>query len=308
MTLEELRDRVYALYAEGRFDQALHVLEAERDALGGHEATGTFWATCLLSVAGRPDEAVATLQAGLDRGLWWSGSLLNWESDLDAVRGRADFRKLAGESDRRMRAGRTTTPVLVVHRPERPTGALLIALHGASSTAEAFAPHWEAAARFGVTVAVPEPAFPSTSDADGFSWSEPGVGDEVEAILARIRADHAIDPDRIVLAGYSQGGRLAVEMALRAEPFPVRGVISVAAGLRSRAKPPMPDLPASAPRFWFLTGEGDFSREAIEACHDALLARGVASSLEVVPGLGHELPGDFAERLPAALDWVLRQP
>jgi predicted esterase len=304
MTFEELGGAVFALCSQGRYEEAIGLIEQEGDALRGHEARGVFWTACLRSVAGDPDHALAVLREALDRGLWWSPVSLEWDSDLEALRAHPEFRELVEASGRKMRGAATADePVMVVRDPEHPTGAVLLALHGASSSAATFAPRWEAAAALGVIVAVPQSPYASTSDGDAFTWPEPGVEEEVTETVARLREQRPVHLDRVVLAGFSQGGRLAVDMALRGEPFPVRGVITVAAGLGPGTE--VPGLRRGAPRFWFLTGERDVGRDAIEAGDEALQACGFDSRLEVMPGLGHAFPDDFQDRLPEALEFVL---
>lgn len=46
-------------------------------------------------------------------------------------------------------------------------------------------------------------------------------------------------------------------------------------------------------------------REPAERLDGMFREAGVASHLEVVPGLGHAFPEDFADRLPEALSFVL---
>ncbi len=305
MTFEELEQRIYSLYREERYEEALRVLEEEREAMEGRAALAAVWTACLQCVGGQAGPALATLERALADGMWWSPVTLRREDDLVALRGRGRFEAVIEVSDRRMRAERRGDPVLLLIEPKEPSGTLLIALHGAWSTAAGVAPRWEPAAETGVTVAVPQSPFASTSDVGLFSWPEPGVEEEVAATLVRVRASRR---DRVVLGGFSQGGRLAVVMALRGAPIAVSGVIAVGAGLlpEERVDVPAPGPHASA--FWLLTGEHDHSRSAVEAVHAALVDRGYRSFLEVVPALGHEFPDDFARRLPKALDWVLEAP
>jgi predicted esterase len=305
MTFEELDERVLTLYAEGRYAEALDLLERERTAVAGHPAVAAFYVACLHCVDGSPNIALDTLERGLAAGLWWSPVTLGRESDLAPLRGRAEFGALLRESDRRMRAARVTEPVMRISRPERPSGTLLVVLHGAWSTAADVAPYWEEAAGAGVTVAVPQSPYPVTSDGGRFSWPEPGVQEEVSDALSRVKASEAFDPDRVILAGFSQGGRLAVDMGARGEPFPVDGVITVGAGLLPEENPLVPGPGRVAPPFWFLTGEHDHGRESVERFHATLTDRGYRSRLDVVAGLGHSFPDDFAQRLPGALEWVL---
>ncbi len=155
---------------------------------------------------------------------------------------------------------------------------------------------------------MPQSSFPASSDGDDFAWPEPGVEDELRAAVGGLQESHDVDAERLLLGGFSQGARLAVDMALRGEPFAVRGVVTVAAGVRPGTEVPAWRRDEAPPLLWFLTGERDVSREAIEELHMTLRDRGFGSRLEVVPDLGHEFPADFGDRLAEALGWVLGGP
>ena len=304
-----LSDRVYALYAEGRYGAALELLRDQGPAFPEWSATTAFWTACLEAMDGDQDAALLTLRHSLEEGHWWSPVTLEWDPDLDPIRSRPEFRAIVEEADRRSREATSgQQPVLEILGPDAPTGAVLIALHGGGGNASEFTPHWRAACDVGVTVAVPQSPIRSTSDSpDRFAWPEPGVEDEVAATLDRVRAAVDVDPNRIALAGYSQGGRLAISMALRGEPVSIRGALTIAAGIRDGES--MAGLISSAAargvRLWSLTGDHDFARPALEDLHTRAEQDGLQTRLTVVHGLGHAFPDDFSSRLASAIEFIL---
>jgi poly(hydroxyalkanoate) depolymerase family esterase len=104
------------------------------------------------------------------------------------------------------------------YRPKQPA-ALLVMLHGCTQTPADFATGTRMhllAERYGLLVAYPEQ---TTRDnvKQCWNWFRPehqqrGQGEpaEIAAIVARIRAEHAVDPRRIFVAGISAGGAMAV--------------------------------------------------------------------------------------------------
>lgn len=50
-------------------------------------ASVAFWQTCFLTLLGRADEALDTLDAGLQRGLWWAKQRLRLAPDLQPLQG-----------------------------------------------------------------------------------------------------------------------------------------------------------------------------------------------------------------------------
>jgi predicted esterase len=305
----ELSDDVYRLYSAGRHEAGLGLVDRALPEFPERRATITFWRACLLSVSGRVEEALETLRRGLEQGMWWTDVILRADADLDPLRGLQEFETLIVGSGRRMREemGRPE-PELLVLEPDRPNGALLLALHGGSGTAERFAPRWDAAREAGVTVAVPQSPYPSTSDRTGYTWAEPGAGRDVANAFDRVRASRDVDLDRLLLGGFSQGGRLAVAFALRGDPAPCRGVIAVAAAVRHVDEVlgvVGGTVAGPRPAFWLITGKADFSLEPNRELHRRLNDRGLRSELTVLPDLGHDFPGDFSRRIPGALRFLL---
>ncbi|MEJ2383648.1 MAG: hypothetical protein P8Y54_04535 [Xanthomonadales bacterium] len=109
----------------------------------------------------------------------------------------------------------------------------------------------------------------------------------------------AFDRDRVWIAGYSGGGRVASRLAPR-YPNAFRGALYIC------GVDPLPDADAFDPallrdgRFVFLSGARDFNREETRRVYREYRNAGIVHSrLMVIPGMGHELPAapDLTEAL-----------
>jgi dienelactone hydrolase len=151
------------------------------------------------------------------------------------------------------------------------------------------------------------------------SWDRGGLGVDAARRMASL---YDLDPDRIYVAGYSGGGRMASGLALHF-PEVFRGAFSVygvswyepvpvsdkpgAHWPASFAAPPAESLPSlrSESRFVLLTGSRDFNKPQTRAIRRAMEAAGYegVTYLEV-PGASHyDLPeGEWWARAFAALD------
>ncbi len=94
---------------------------------------------------------------------------------------------------------------------------------------------------------VVHPDLTQAVDGAGIDGSVKAVGDLLAGETAK-----GIDPDNILLAGFSQGGVIALQLALRAE-FPVAGVIALSTYLPLQDK--LPERSFRFPLFW---GHGTF--------------------------------------------------
>jgi predicted esterase len=300
-----LNDRVFALYGDGRFGEALALVEEVEPSLPGWRSRTTYWRACLECVVGRPDAALGALQWGLEAGLWWRPDWLVTDHDLEPLWNRAGFKEVVAESERRQQAAnarRPERPEVLLFPPSGEPRGLLVALHMYGTTAERSAPFWRPAAGAGFVVCLPES---TTVQADGLPcWDDDTAADRDVAlgIEEALRA-HELAGRPVVIAGASQGGVRAAEMALRGRPIAASGVIGVVAGL---ADPDLIEGSAAAAsgrglRAWLLTGEQDAARQAVETFHAQLTGHGIPCRLDVVKGLGHTFPRDFEDRLRAVL-------
>jgi predicted esterase len=140
-----------------------------------------------------------------------------------------------------------------------------------------------------------------------FGWrdNEQAAG-EIRDHLRELGARYPLDPARLVLGGFSQGGWVAVEMALRGD-IPAAGIIAVAPGT------PLPDRwddlvvtsTAKHTRFVLIIGDQDVRFfPQTQALDDLLRSNGFTSDLRVFAGLDHAYPPDFETLLSDVLRFV----
>lgn len=111
-------------------------------------------------------------------------------------------------------------PLVTAGAPAAAAEVALVALHGRGATAQGVVNLFEPAVGHGVAVFAPEAArsrwFPRAFDAP-IEANEPHLTSGVECVAAAIARAAAIDipPERVVVAGFSQGACLAAEFARR---------------------------------------------------------------------------------------------
>ncbi len=135
-------------------------------------------------------------------------------------------------------------------------------------------------------------------DADGVRASQA----QIEALIARERA-RGIAADRIVLAGFSQGGAMALHTALR-HPERLAGVLALscalplAGALEAEAAPANRDVP-----IFMAHGTHDDMIPLARArgAHDVARASGLPGRVAPVPHAAHGLRGGDRRRLRVAL-------
>lgn len=267
---------------------------------------------CAYSRLGRAEAALRWLQTAAERGFSLTATALR-DADLDPVRREPGFAEAIAAFERNGAAAlervkpRIDAAPLLTHVPRRldPSrpAPLVVALHSFGGRAEEIAALWRRAAEAqGAILVAPQSHVPR---GQGFDW---GAMDQAEyAILraaARARAAHAIDPARIVLTGFSQGGSMAFYVALR-QPRLFAGVVPVAGFYEERLNPLPASRPDAFPRFFIMNGARDEAAPNNRQVARALEALGAAVELRVYNGLGHGFPPNPDPELRDALRFVL---
>jgi predicted esterase len=236
--------------------------------------------------------AATTLRRALNQGCMWRVSLLG-NPTLAPVLADPDCREIIDEARRRVAARNLRPEVLVAGAPGPGIHPLLMVLHGATGNAATTLPHWLPARELGYTGAAGQSSQPAS--ADGFCWDPPRerVWEDLNAIAAKLPAH-----GRAVLAGFSQGAWVALNAALRGDPLPAGAVVMVGSFL---PHPLQLEPAARRLRVAVLNGADDPHTERLADLEALLAERGHRVLAEVIPGLGHALPDDFAVRLPKLL-------
>ena len=322
---QALRTAAFARFEKDDYRGMLRVaLEAE--ALYPAKGEVPFWLACVHCRLDDPEAALAALRAGLARGHYWPADWLLEDDDLQPLRGRPEFAAIlqaSAAAPRPQAAADLLEPTVLAPSAgsggDAASAALVLALHGWGQDADELALHWQAAAARGFTVIVPRSSQELTPGF--FVWDDRGAARaDVTAQYRRAcdrvpdgggsRGAPAAGPTRpLLLAGFSQGGGLAVDLAIDAEPASSAGFLAIATGVEDLAEPPAPDrlTPAAARglRGRLLVGDRDVALDGAHALAQAAAGAGLSWALTVRPGAGHELPEPPGELLAGELAALL---
>lgn len=314
ISFEELQTQMFDLFYARDLAGAFAVAESASRLYPDRLPKTAYWKACILSLMGRAEEAVSALAQGLAEGAWWSPIMLNRDPDLEAARTLPQMAEVLAETDRRWQAAQVRSkPQTFILDPRDRTAApaghdgalppLMLALHWYTGTGPEFIERFRSAADdLGFLLASAQSS--QMCAKDQYCWDDQAEGEaEVSGALASLRASHRFDADRVILAGASQGGRLAIAMSL-ALPLcgfiavvpAVRGVEEFAAHVESAAE--------RGVKGYIITGEKDYFLAGTEKLQRFLDSNGVSCRIEVVEGMAHTFPKDFPERLARAARFV----
>jgi predicted esterase len=288
---EQLTDRLLALYHEGKQREALELLDPADPDLAPWAAELAHFEACMHGSLGDPESALDVLLRASAAGAWWHHSLLVGDDDLAALREEPEFKQLVELS-----RGRTVNdqPAWTIDLPDagRPVTGVVVALHGTGQRATRAAKVWAAVVELGYALVCVDssqlisPQFRTWADRDL-------VVKDLTAALDALPDELRGLP--VIAAGFSSGGRAALDWALTAEPTAVRGVIVLA--------PSLGELPVTAAGLLspatIIVGTEDHTLAGIDRDADQLAAFGFA--IDRIPGLGHTAPEDLDSRLKTLL-------
>jgi predicted esterase len=188
------------------------------------------------------------------------------------------------------------------------TPPLLIAFHGNTSNVELEVEQYRSVSRLGWLLVQPQSAQSWT--AWGYVWGDMDVTEQqVRSYWNIIQEQNSFDHTRVVTAGISKGGEVAIWSAMTGI-IPACGFIAVAPGgpfiknpdnLRSLIK----SRKGSGLRGYLMVGDQDrWGYEATKGLASILKAEGLECELEIYHGLEHQFPNDFEQRLTRALKFV----
>jgi len=309
-TFAELRRAMFRHYGERRYREALAAARAAGERFPDQEARTAYWEACLLCRGGNADEAVRVLEIARSHGRWWGEGLLTKDPDLEPLWGRAEFARLVGGCREAHRAALAAAkPQVFILRPDvslpLSSPPLLLSLHGRSGSAEEDAPYFQSATARGWIVAL---AQGTQLEGEGmYTWDDSTQAKEdVAWAYKEVLRSQPVDPDRVVLAGISQGGALALALALQSELLSVCGFVAVipSVTLAEEALDHAREAARRGVRGWIISGEKDPRCARVRDLHAKLVQAGLVCHLEVLPNLGHEIPEGFAVQLAQALQFV----
>ena len=300
---------------DGRWDEANRAY-GQLVRLRPYDATIRCNRAAALAHLGRDHDALSELRRAVEFG--WA--------DLAALKSEPAFKRLRAASQFELLLERGTTIAgepIALYAPAASTaesGApLLIAFHGLGGNPHSFIQFFKPVAdRLGIVVAAPRGIrrVGAQRAVHAFRWTSPGGRENdrdlrackalVDESIALAKARANIDEDRIILAGYSQGGSVALTLLADA-PERFCGAVVEATAWAPRLNDMGKSVHHRGSRVCVIVHELDRMRPVGEKAFRVMASAGINVRLMMVPGTDHELATDGGARLVEALRFVLRR-
>ena len=271
---------------------------------------------CAYARHGDVDDACTWLNRAAENG-FVRHQFMEADSDLDTLRdhdqyqaalkaARANHERLLARLKQKFLKRDIQMYISPTHDRSRPA-PLLIVLHGHGGCSKPMAQCWRKAAHaVGAVLVAPEGVRPVLG-APGFTWGNMEEADAfVQFALEHAQQKYKIDPRRVIVTGFSQGGFVAFR-TVQKHPDQFCGAIAVGAPYEPTLDKPARVTGGDLPRFYFMAGTGDpLAPETRLAARD-FEAAGYPTRFKGYPSKGHTFPHKNRTDLSDALDFVLKQ-
>lgn len=237
-------------------------------------------------------------------------------ASYDTVRETERFQKdLARNNQLRDKASRKAKPEFKVITPasysSKGSYPLLMVIHGGNQSIDKAMQRWQPQV-IGDDLIIAYVQSSNRADTKSYRWDLSGVDiyhmptaqQEVIGLYKTIVEKYAVDTSRVALAGFSQGGNLALIMAAEGT-IPAKGFIAGCPAIRSPIQPEVAQASAERGlRGTIFVGENDWTAASVSASVVNFNEAGLPINHIVMEGKGHEFPDNFEDVLREAVKHI----
>lgn len=296
-------------YKKKNFKEAMHLVEIAEQNHPGKIAETSFWKSVLYCCLGSNEKALFELKTAMAQGVWWGPELLLSIPDLKPLQNETEFKEILTSCETRLKEVQSQTKPETIVWPSKNSSVhpLIYSFHWRGDNINNFSSYWddeELKNRYSMT-------FPQSSQLfapEAFCWDDwKKSKDEIIETYQKVISNDNLHKGPLIVAGASQGGKLAVELALEENSIPAKGFILIvpAVGEANKYESMIKKALSRNLRGVVITGDQDpYFDEARGLCA-AFEKYNFPYKLMISKGLGHSFPEDFRTRLIKAVDFIL---
>ncbi|MCU5224447.1 MULTISPECIES: DUF3089 domain-containing protein [Bacillus] len=302
----ELQNELFRLFEKREFEAIYRCIDKAKREFPERIEKTSFWEACAFSAEGKYEEAIVSLNEALEKGIWWNPHTLMQDEDLKGLREKTAFKMIVKKCEEIFKKQQlTANPKLFTYGNEK-AKAGLFSLHWRGSHIDDFAPYWCEEEILHEYIL----GFSQSSQIHGmksYSWDnhEIAIKDVMKTFNDFVNKYNLED---IIIAGASQGGNIAIELALK-NMLATQKFIAVIPAIRDVKA--IESIVASNDitnvEGYIVTGDKDLFYENTLQLMLMFEEYNVNCKLIVREGLGHLFPEDFKQILKNIMEeWTVK--
>lgn len=299
----ELQKELFSLFELEKYNEVHSLIERAQVDFPERLDKTIFWRACVYSIQGNEENAIAVLKEGLKKGVWWNPLTLIRDPDLNNLQNNEEFKMIVNECREILKNHKyITQPQLFTYGNEK-SNTGLFSLHWRGSNVKDFAPYWFDNGLLDDFLF----AFPQSSQVFGYNaycWDNQNIAvEEISGSFSDFKEKYKTKQD--IIAGASQGGKLAIELSLNGNILGTKGFIAVIPAIQDVAS--LESLlmgNENKIKGCIITGDKDpFYNKTVELVK-LFEKNNFQCKLMVKEGLGHFFPADFTDLLKEAVEFI----
>jgi len=315
LTFDDLQTHIQALYREKDYAAALDLATEQSPNFPEQFHLLYYWRVCMAARTNQINLALQLLDELINNGFWYVETLLRKSPSLLPLQGIPEFEQRIERSRQLQSEERSRLYPLLILRSTGHCSAgqepcpLLIALHANASTAQQSVDCWQAAASAGWLVAIPQSTQAVWKGA--YVWDDREVMEqELLRHFHALTKQYSVDLQRVVIAGHSLGGELAIWLAIKGI-LPTAGFIAIGPGgpLMDGVEnwtALLEENNSRTLRGYLILGDEDstISPNQVHMLTKILNRAGISTEIEEIPGAGHDFAPEYADGLLRGLNFI----
>ena len=299
MTYTQILNETLAVYRQSGAEAAFDFVEREAQSLTGDYPQIDNFRYALAAAAGKKKEAMAIMKEAIEgKGYWYSYEYLEADDDLDLLRKEPEFEKWLQLCKEREEAAidNQESKILLLGNEGEPKPLLLV-LHGDQENLEIAKPYWETVVERGYLLALQQSS--QIEFSHGYNWNDVYQGVTEVGTYAEALNAEGLMGSSVWIGGFSAGCSVALRAmldgAIEADRF-----VFMAPWLPDLEewKSDLIKLKEKGIKGHILVGNQDCDcQEGAETLASLLKELDLEVTFELIEGLSHDYPDDFAERL-----------
>ncbi|MFB7120801.1 DUF3089 domain-containing protein [Bacillus tropicus] len=301
-----MQNELFRLFEKREFEAIYRCIDKAKREFPERIEKTSFWEACAFSAEGKYEEAIVSLNEALEKGIWWNPHTLMQDEDLKGLREKTAFKMIVKKCEEIFKKQQlTANPKLFTYGNEK-AKAGLFSLHWRGSHIDDFAPYWCEEEILHEYIL----GFSQSSQIHGmksYSWDnhEIAIKDVMKTFNDFVNKYNLED---IIIAGASQGGNIAIELALK-NMLATQKFIAVIPAIRDVKA--IESIVASNDitnvEGYIVTGDKDLFYENTLQLMLMFEEYNVNCKLIVREGLGHLFPEDFKQILKNIMEeWTVK--
>jgi len=299
----ELQKEIFHLFEQEKYNKVHSLIEKVQEEFPERLDKTIFWKACVYSKQGNPQKAIAVLEEGLNKGIWWNPLTLIYDEDLRNLQSIEKFKMIVNRCQEILNNLKSTSkPQLFIYGNDK-SNTGIFSLHWRGSNVKDFAPYWfdnELLDQFLF-------GFPQSSQIFGYNaycWDNKDIAvEEITTLFKRFKEKYNTKQE--IIAGASQGGRLAIELVLN-DIIASKGFIAVIPSIQNVAAfENLINENKKVIKGYIITGDKDSFYNNVVELVKIFEKNNYQCRLIVKEGLGHFFPKDFTDLLKEAIEFVI---